>query len=853
MLLRQALYNIEANEGVRVVLKKFDYADGKGNVKQVLGGIVVEEEQEDEDDEEGQNKSDAVPFKVREQDQHRSLTTAVKSILRKIPKIEKMVNGNPVFEYDDLGCQRYLNENHAYACILNACKDMIDSQDFHIKEEVDGRTIHRLPALESMTSRYPWIQYVIRELQANPDLIPQFYTCFRMDFVPAWSSFVSEENALTFAPINRALGMENAYEDILRSYEQSDIIGNASIYEKGQVINKKNALAGLQRVIALRRDLLNDEFEGYDDLQELLRNVGVASANLESFLDISQGIESVGYRSLSKLLDNLEAIFRGAQELDGEHLIGAFRTQYESIANIVGQITEFNRAMTFRQNNKSYPSFAVPNYVTTLFKKFVSEGVNPETGESRRDEILSKYKRDKWFYRNGEWYNEWLRLIEEDPNLLEELREDGGCGLADVSMLEGIPYTEWTPEMIKTNFIKIYFQSQGSKYARYHLPILSDSPISMFIKFRRYGEDYQQQIVPLLRKVVLQELYRQNKVAERKKNGVPAISNYDKNGDKFFFFDEMNSYMSSIPYNIISAYYNRQGTETATKKLEALTPDSNGIVRVSFGDAVRAYINNNDTVSAYDIIDEAIIEIMDKQFAQFKGSYIEDRLSQFLIKDKIVARPAPENETEQARIKREEENQSTKYDTVDDALREFYWNDIFAQTQIIEITTVDPAFYKWDGGVDFQKRYKEVYAAGKKLDTSSKYGRTLQRSLTLSDQVITSRNYEAIKKLFDKACKEGRITEMDRDSILNKFKEVNVSDAQALRSISSMRAVLDMIGAWNQDMESSFNRIINNEWDMADFYTIWQTLKPFVFDVTTKSDGIGGEHLVPVQNKTLSL
>ena len=48
-----------------------------------------------------------------------------------------------------------------------------------------------------------------------------------------------------------------------------------------------------------------------------------------------------------------------------------------------------------------------------------------------------------------------------------------------------------------------------------------------------------------------------------------------------------------------------------------------------------------------------------------------------------------------------------------DLMQEYYWNQQFATSQIIQMTTTDLAFYK--NATDFQKRYKEVYAAGSKF------------------------------------------------------------------------------------------------------------------------------------------
>ena len=73
-------------------------------------------------------------------------------------------------------------------------------------------------------------------------------------------------------------------------------------------------------------------------------------------------------------------------------------------------------------------------------------------------------------------------------------------------------------------------------------------------------------------------------------------------------------------------------------------------------------------------------------------------------------------------------------DGINNILEEYFWNQAYATTQIIELTTTDLAFYKDE--VDFQKRYKEVYASGTKLNTKTQYGKDFRRTLSFSFAAI---------------------------------------------------------------------------------------------------------------------
>jgi len=86
------------------------------------------------------------------------------------------------------------------------------------------------------------------------------------------------------------------------------------------------------------------------------------------------------------------------------------------------------------------------------------------------------------------------------------------------------------------------------------------------------------------------------------------------------------------------------------------------------------------------------------------------------------------------------------------------------------------------------------------------------------------------------------MTAKDRDLILEKYStndknenQVEVTDAQAYRSLSSYRAIMDMSGQWTPEMQRVFDKLKKMQkgedvkFDANDFNTIWQPKKPFVY------------------------
>lgn len=353
--------------------------------------------------------------------------------------------------------------------------------------------------------------------------------------------------------------------------------------------------------------------------------------------------------------------------------------------------------------------------------------------------------------------------------------------------------------MIDKAFISAYFsagynEASQTQYAYYHYPIFSDSPVAKFIKMPRFTgkiEEIKSNILPLLREVVLQECDRIQLVLDREKEGSAKISNFDgKRGKQFCFFPQLNGVNPKTGNTYLTDIieYNKAG--------------------------------NVEGRNSY--IEEVLDEIMRVNFIKFAlttSSLTTDELKTL----------------------------GHGHLTAKEALEEYYWNSVYAQTQIIQITACDLAFYK--NAVDFQKRYKQVYAAGKRLFTNSQYGRKFENVIYLKDLEVTYSKLEALKNALEKAVSEGRISKMDRDAILESYRKVNATDAQGFRSMTSYRAVLDMMGQWNPMMEDALNKMKAGQWDMSHYNIVWQTIKPFVYGTTVKPNGKGGKMRIMHQNK----
>ena len=186
-----------------------------------------------------------------------------------------------------------------------------------------------------------------------------------------------------------------------------------------------------------------------------------------------------------------------------------------------------------------------------------------------------------------------------------------------------------------------------------------------------------------------------------------------------------------------------------------------------------------------------------------------------------------------------------------DNVEEYYLNSSFATSQIIQILATDLAYFK--NAEDFQKRFKMYYSPAERLNTDSKYGRTIERSIYLSDQVIPAPTFSQIEQIFSQAVSEGRITVAQKVAALSHYTEIEATDGQAYRSPFSMRAVMDMAGEWTPELERAFQNFKEGKFDARDLEVIVQPIKQFTASNVTHELSNGSVRRVPTQHKNSEL
>lgn len=307
--------------------------------------------------------------------------------------------------------------------------------------------------------------------------------------------------------------------------------------------------------------------------------------------------------------------------------------------------------------------------------------------------------------------------------------------------------------------------------------------------------------------------------------------------EQVFKLDEYGEYEN---FNIS----NMLNTETFTKSVD------------SIGTHIDNLLNSEESISERD---RAVLNKISE--AQKRVSdYIKTTDNKNKLDNKILNRSIVEIRSAIKELSNSEVFDAIRKDSIElseasyliEFLRNYYYNNALATSQIIQLTNTDLAYFK--DMTDFYKRNKQNHAPSLRLDTSAvnpftgeKVGRKVERAITLKDEYIPSIGIEDIRKILT----ERGVSKTEIDFICSQFRNVNVTDAQSYRSLDSYRAVKCMIGDWTQQMETAYNNILNDRWTADDMMTVFNTLKPYVYTQNSVDSGVadGGKIKVPIQHK----
>lgn len=780
-------------------------------------------------DDEGNNQNEQIadekeetPYKegwqvkVREVSAFESMTNQVRAAIGKLHRTDR--NGNIIV--DDLGYPQKLQQSYVFAEVISALKDMTSANQM-------------MPMLEALQSRKPWAAQLIEAIKNDDRLFTSFYRVFRKDYLNMW---IQKENinangviTVKTTNINKPTGTSHYFDEWRDNLEYGIVLDDDSIYDHNGDIKLENADKALKLVDSIldkfrntktkeeKQEVILSNVEGIHKLLNIL-GISITTDTLNEVLGFNVNYNNKAELPGSIVLSNLRTIFKDMPVNDGikdgepADLINIYGRAFNNIATAINNVEEDEVESSVRQGKKTLYAHTRPSYATTLVKKLRG----PESGKF----IDKEYKDVDFLYdkKQGRWLNSLLDDLENDAEARDKFNH---IVVIEHNRKE---YDKWTPA---ETFLTLFNQYNaepikgGEGYAWYQMPLLSDATSAEFLRAKRVKKNYEEVLLDKFADVVRQEYNRIITVKERNnKPEIEKIASFDMTDDdlggaKFHFFPKLNT-----------EAFNKDG-KTFFEQLAEVAEDTDEFNRIA---------------------KEGVRTIMNEDFA-----LALDKWASIGIFD---------------RVDENNENSPFKYfkqrtrENIESALREYYWNTAYMQSQIIQLLTTDIAQY--GNYTNFTKRALEFHSPTEKLNTLAKWNGEYvlasedsegnvtvrpERAIYLNDEEKPSDYMKEVEKIIDEKIAKKELTEYDKTVILRKWGETNVTDAQAFRTLKSFRATQIAADMWSDDSETAYNNIRNNKWTASDFVVLWNTRKPYLYTQTNQPDGVGGIMRVSTQHK----
>lgn len=526
-----------------------------------------------------------------------------------------------------------------------------------------------------------------------------------------------------------------------------------------------------------------------------------------------------------------------------DNLVKKFQNAYLAIGSALTIASEGYSQNVFRFAGNTMNSYTAYDYITrmtNLLQKVDSKEAI-ERGTQWLQENFGQYD----FFRNqktGEWYNTWAQQLYEEGDFGDySIRKNFKIlnllsfkGDEDESHSVGKTDTE----SLIDGFIMAFFQgntdSHGTTYGWYRNPLFSDTAASVLFKGVRYtGKDYKQKILYNLSKVLRQEIERIIDVRNNRNKNIRRIEFYNEgktNGAKFNFFPALNSKLDEV-INTYSGF-------TSLNSVEFKEKSQNYLINL-LADIIEGPINPITGLREGGKLQEFLNSIDEKR----RNTILQNYTNLGKSKDSNSSEDIIWDE-EDAKEKKELKKQQKE--DIEKLLIEFFYNDYFAQSQIIQLLGGDLAYYK--NFRDFIKRNKQAYAAGDRVygyemdEQGHNKGKIMEHSLYIEDSFRVSNSYEEIKELLESNVGTSPLTKDIILGTLKAYTNICTTDGQSFRTAKGMKKVLEAMGGkWTKDMDEAYYRMtVEHRLDLKDFFAIWNNIKPFLF--SHESIKVGGRN-----------
>lgn len=878
-LLRQAASKINNTYGINIL----------GNSELFDNDNEGEENSEDQSNTEHNvegSKEDFTHADDKTRASERSLTKELKLAYRQC----FITNEKGQVVTNNYGYKVPVDHSAAHNKILHLLEGMIDVNDV-------------IPMLEK--SQEGWVKQFVIKLKKNPQLLNQLYNCCKLS-AQDYRIVYYKDGKLIQKSVNKL-----AQEELIANETTSNITNGLiqttkklSIYTTDGKVNKEgiktvqNLLqekdnrgvitSGLILDLTKAKDL--SDVEDLDDkLRQIFKSLGITVPATYNFTESAALYNSENPKA--GVLKLLQDIYNLCDDISKKDVIDTGDNYYKNIFKFIGKSDVGYVESSITENGKSYYTYSKTNYIDEilLHVKQSVKGKKTSNGKDYYKVWQEEHFGKSFFFKNPiteQWYSDWMSKLFGEGSKYNKYRDL----IARASVLytkskEGTKteFTKWSDaESMLTNYTMYkeaapYKLDKNEAAAWYRMPIASDSNAGDYIQFVKYvsgeGRTYDKILSQKFWDLCQQELARIAEVEEHLNQSITgentseAIKGYDAKHKDGIITDAGGMIFTLMP-QLNYAKINVVNHPIFSKIKPEYQDKFNGI---SFLDAIRTLSSYKGLSATEDsVISDTILE------EDLKGFFTE-------VFNDVSERDFNSEWEEVKGIIGETERNN---------YREYYYNYMYAWTQMVELTATDTAFfgkrkvkevnsakeadfshtrYIMENGKRkaikhhykivsddtlsvFQKRNKEYHAPTNKVAIRKSYF----KEVYLNDIEIQSEiMYNAINIIKNNP----NLSKTAKGRLIEAYtKRVNVADGQSYRSLESYMEILDAKGQLTPEQRESFNRIIHQHtWDEGDLNIIALAIKPYFYATVPTSrsttDVTGNRNTVmsPTQHKNSEL
>lgn len=775
---------------------------------------------------------------------HKTMSQKLRSYLNTLLDFNK----EGLAEYNELGIPKTIDPKSAVDTIL----ELVQGSESLNRKDSRGNyeKTSMVYKLRQHIKTYPYLRQLVDEYHPYGDAEMPLIKGLLIDD----SAETEQLQSLFYTVMQRN---NQLYNILYKDGSTTKLKGlNRSTYEKVLIDNLKDAISNKESNTLRLYDSKNKKWktEEAGDAKEIARNLYL---NLEKnpFIGPSEvskikellsliNVDTPDINVLHSLISNnttyniqkimnsifyiLNNVCKESSKENYDLLNDSNESNYKKIAEWLSPVMSTEIESMFYQNGKSYYSYILPSYINKTVKKLGGETAN------WRKYMDDNYGTVGWFRtEDGKYLNYWLEEIEKDDELRSNLEHS--VLLSDY----GIEYGDKSPAEYMASMIACYCYNDSSKYALFRVGLLSNKPSEEYIKFKKIsGEDYDKTIISILAKYTFQqEINRILAVKERKRlaargdelerkyyNGTITeeeqeewdnthrftsknlIENLDTNGDRFHFLEFLNEDIE-------------KNTELGKKIKDLL----NGLS------------STEDLASMNSLLKTRISEALEEEYNEAKKTWVDNMVISVDENNNYKSTDVPT--LKNLVLKNGEKLNENK-------LREFFYNDYFAQINMTQLLITDLALYK--NTEDLQKRLAQLHAPSMKPNTEAtingdRVSDGIFRTVYIKDSIIESKSVkkelkEAVNNILSQLGKninpnstKYKQIKARLDNILDAFTEINWADAQGYTSPTAYRKRMALYGKWTERDENAYQQLKKGNISVENLDILWQPLKPFGF------------------------